>query len=324
MEIIIDLPDISSEERFMIAKDLPYTKPADYFRSAVNVLQRKGYTFTFGFNCKVNGTIPINSGTSSSSALVVSWINFLTRMSDQKVELTAERIAELAYETEVVEFNETGGMMDQYSTAIGKTIFLDPEPNLIIERLNPKFGTFVLGDSFEEKNTQTILAKTKYRVYDVLKIIFEQNPNFTLQKAKIRDLQPILSLLNEADIELLRATLKNRNITLDALELLKNEIFDETKFGRLLNELHAILRDILQVSTQKIETMIAATLEAGAYGAKINGSGGGGCMFAYAPENPEKVADAIESVGGKSYIITIDEGTTTGEILPYVSEGSFL
>ncbi len=35
-------------------------------------------------------------------------------------------------------------------------------------------------------------------------------------------------------------------------------------------------------------------LDAGAYGAKINGSGGGGCMFAYAPASPEKVKAAIE------------------------------
>jgi galactokinase len=44
-------------------------------------------------------------------------------------------------------------------------------------------------------------------------------------------------------------------------------------------------------------------------GAKINGSGGGGCMFAYAPENPEKVVEAIEKEGGKAYIIRVDQGT---------------
>jgi galactokinase len=33
-------------------------------------------------------------------------------------------------------------------------------------------------------------------------------------------------------------------------------------------------------------------------------------MFAYAPKNPEKVVEAIEAVGGKAYIITVDKGTT--------------
>ena len=32
-------------------------------------------------------------------------------------------------------------------------------------------------------------------------------------------------------------------------------------------------------------------------------------MFAYAPEDPESVARAIESVGGKAYIIYADDGT---------------
>jgi galactokinase len=63
------------------------------------------------------------------------------------------------------------------------------------------------------------------------------------------------------------------------------------------------LRDVLKVSTSKIETMLDAALNAGALGGKINGSGGGGCMFAMAPDNPQAVAVAIEKAGGKAYII---------------------
>ena len=31
-------------------------------------------------------------------------------------------------------------------------------------------------------------------------------------------------------------------------------------------------------------------------------------MFVYAPEDPERVAEAIELAGGKAYIVTADEG----------------
>jgi galactokinase len=55
--------------------------------------------------------------------------------------------------------------------------------------------------------------------------------------------------------------------------------------------------------------MMDAASNAGALGGKINGSGGGGCMFAYAPSNPEQVAEAIEKVGGKAYIVQKAEGT---------------
>ena len=64
----------------------------------------------------------------------------------------------------------------------------------------------------------------------------------------------------------------------------------------------------MKISTPKIDRMIDVALTAGALGAKINGSGGGGCMFAYAPEKYEQVSEAIAKVGGKPFIISIDEG----------------
>ncbi|MCH7613800.1 MAG: hypothetical protein IIB45_10635 [Candidatus Marinimicrobia bacterium] len=79
--------------------------------------------------------------------------------------------------------------------------------------------------------------------------------------------------------------------------------------GDLLTEHHSVLRNVLEVSTPKIEAMLIAANSAGALGGKINGSGWGGCMFAYSPNVPEKVAAAIERVGGKAYIIHPDVGT---------------
>jgi galactokinase len=76
----------------------------------------------------------------------------------------------------------------------------------------------------------------------------------------------------------------------------------------MLNAQHAVLRDHLGISTDKIEAMIAAALDAGAFGAKINGSGGGGCMFAYAPDRPDTVAAAIERAGGQPFIVHVGEG----------------
>ena len=94
-----------------------------------------------------------------------------------------------------------------------------------------------------------------------------------------------------------------------AKQLLEQGKLDSEVLGNLLNQHQTNLRDAKKVSTPKINGMIEAALRAGALGAKINGSGGGGCMFAYAPEQPEAVVEAIEQQGGKAYIITIDEGT---------------
>ena len=107
--------------------------------------------------------------------------------------------------------------------------------------------------------------------------------------------------------------LNNRDLTLKGFDLLLNNEKNDKLIGRLLSKEHRILRDALKVSTPKIEKMLKSAIKAGALGGKINGSGGGGCMFAYAPENYKDVAKAIEDVGGKAHIINIDEGTKKHE-----------
>ena len=69
-----------------------------------------------------------------------------TVASDKPFKLNPNQIAEMAYQAEVEEFNESGGMMDQYSTAVGQIIYLKPSPSIKLERLDVSLGTFVLGD----------------------------------------------------------------------------------------------------------------------------------------------------------------------------------
>ncbi|MNG26564.1 mevalonate kinase [compost metagenome] len=56
--------------------------------------------------------------------------------------------------------------------------------------------------------------------------------------------------------------------------------------------------------------MINAALKSGAYGAKIVGSGGGGCIVAIAePKNQEQVVQAILAAGAKeAYAVSVDPG----------------
>ena len=74
----------------------------------------------------------------------------------------------------------------------------------------------------------------------------------------------------------------------------------------LMKEHHEALRDGLGLSTPRLETMNRAALDAGAWGFKVVGSGGGGCGVAWAPScKAATVATAMKDVGGaeKTWII---------------------
>ena len=309
----ITLPDIQSEETFSFSGPLPYVRERDYFRSGVNVLRRHGSTFTKGLECTVRGKIPINTGTSSSSALVVAWINLLAQMSDQAQQLEPALIAKYAHETEVVEFGEPGGMMDHYSTALGGIIFLEFTPVTIAAPLYPTLGSFVLGDSGEPKDTTSILARVKNQVISISKQLAAKHSNFSLMTTNPNEIVRFAKEITAEQSELLRGTLQNRLITYQAKSLLQSATVDHRRIGVLMTDHQHILRDVLRISTPKIDRMIDAACEAGAYGGKINGSGGGGCMFVYAPERAEAAAEAIERAGGKAYIVKTDSGTRTEE-----------
>lgn len=308
LSVDINMPDIKGREFFRIDEDINYTEERDYFKSSFNVVKRHGFTFSKGLKGEVTGTIPINAGTSSSSALIVAWINFLTRMSDQAQVLDSKEIAKYAHEAEVLEFKEPGGMMDHYSTAVGNIIYLESYPVVKLETINADLGAFVLGNSNQPKDTKGILKRVKIGVLEIVEHLKKQDPTFSLHTVNYNDINKYYTYLDEDQAGLLDGTIRNRDILREAKSVLVKEQVDRYKIGVLMNEHHSILSSICKISTEKIDTMIKAALDAGAYGAKINGSGGGGCMFAYAPENTEKVYNAIKKVSD-AYVVNITEGT---------------
>ncbi len=305
--MVLKLPDVGTEVSFDISGPLLYGEERDYFRSCVNVLKKHGHRFSRGYDCVVRSSIPMNAGTSSSSALAVSWIHFLSLVSDYPVSLSQEDIGKLAHEAEVLEFSEPGGMMDHYSTALGGLIFLESHPQIKIGTLNAQLGTFVLGNSREAKDTKGILARVKTEVSEAAVAARKIFPEFSYHRMSLDQLGDFRKRLSQRHFDLLEATLLNRNLTLEARELLLAEKPDHRTIGTMLTD-HQRQLQTLGISTPKIDSMIEAAMKAGALGAKINGSGGGGCMFAYAPENGAAVAEAVGRLG-EAAVITVDDGT---------------
>jgi galactokinase len=306
--IHFDLPDIQISEEFSLDFPLEYTKERDYFKSVLNVLERRGHVFDKGLEIEVRGNIPINSGTSSSSALLVSWVELLNEMF--QLGYSQKEVGEITYEAEVLEFTEPGGMMDQYSTAVGNVIYLASQPEISITTYKQALGTFVLGDSGEPKDTLGILTRVKFGTLRGIEKIKEIAPAFNLSNVTLENCEQYRELLTADEWILLSANISDRDILLEAKKMFEGEaVWDDVHLGALLNAHQENLREHKQISTPKINRMIEAALGAGALGAKINGSGGGGCMFAYAPKNPEAVVSAIEEAGGKAYLIRVDVGT---------------
>jgi mevalonate kinase len=72
-------------------------------------------------------------------------------------------------------------------------------------------------------------------------------------------------------------------------------------FGKLMNMNQLVLEKI-GVSSPELERLIDAAIGAGAFGAKLSGSGGGGIMIALtAHENRAAVAAAITQAGGRAF-----------------------
>lgn len=75
-------------------------------------------------------------------------------------------------------------------------------------------------------------------------------------------------------------------------------IGDPIRVGQAMHEAHSLLA-YLGVSSPALDAVVAAALEAGAYGAKLTGSGLGGCVLAVVPDQEQAgdVAAAMTAVG---------------------------
>jgi len=304
----INLPDIRDAEEFSLEKELKYTKERDYLKSAVNVLKRIGISFSSGWDCLIQGSIPINSGSASSSALVVAWIKFLLETTGEERAKMAEAIAELSFLAEVAEFREPGGKMDHYSSSLGGVVSIHFDDKLKFKRLKNPLKEFVLADSLQKKDTTGMLGYIKNHVLHGVASLRKKRKSFSLKNSLIQEVEDEIEKLSPEVKRLLKGTLLTRDLTAEGEALFERDTFDHVRFGRLLSRQHKVLRDYLHISTPKIEQMIEASLKAGALGAKTNGSGGGGCIFAYAHEKAESVAKALEKLGAKVYIVRVDDG----------------
>ncbi len=305
--VIVNMPDIGESEMINLDAPIFYERPRQYLRSGLKVLRDLGYHLPHGLTVTVRGDIPINAGTASSSAFVIAWLKLLLTICQAHEGNNPETLARLGHKAEVVEFGEPGGMMDHFAASFGGTIFVDTRPPFRAERLPVQLDGFVLGDTLERKETLEVLRQTKEQAIEAFKQIQSNHPDFDIHTTPTETAMAYANKLPEPLRSKAVAHIHNRDLFREAREMLSRGEVKPERLGEMLTEHHSWLR-VLAVSTMKLDALVEAALEAGALGAKLNGSGGGGCMFAYAPGKQMEVAEAIERVGGKAFIVSVSNG----------------
>jgi len=214
-----------------------------------------------GVNVKINSDIPVSAGLGSSAAVATSTIVAMSNLLG--TELSRDEIFRMAYESERLVHGTPSGIDPAISTYGGALQF---QRGKDFVPLNVQANVpLVIGNTNIVRSTGELVA--------IVRHIREQYTSI---------IDPIITA--------------GGKITVDAVEALRRG--DLPTLGELMNINHALLCAV-SVSHEALERLVYAARKSGAYGAKLTGGGGGGCMIALTEENRMKrIMKAIEQTGG--------------------------
>ncbi len=222
-----------------------------------------------GFEAIVDSKIPVGSGLSSSAALSVGLCKALNSLFN--LGMNSMEIAELAYLAEHDDLHIMCGRMDQFAITFGGVTFIETGEKPFVVPLSIKFLPVVVGDSQEERKSKKVLNSVKKRLEENDPVIHNA-----------------FSIVHKCVLEGRKALIAG----------------DFKRVGELMNTQQE-QENIIGAATSKLNQLCGVSIEAGAYGAKQMGAGGGGCMVAICPGKQQEVAKAIENAGGKAWIFNI-------------------
>jgi mevalonate kinase len=224
----------------------------------------------------VRATVYVRSQLPSSSGLGSSAAVTVATLSAINEEfgkgLTREDVARQAFEIEKKVQKGRASATDTYVSSFGGVVLIEGAEK---KRLPPMNLPLVVGNSRVSHNTSQMVEMVAREK--------ERNPAIV---------NPILDAIGA--------------VTREGLL----QLHDLRALGILMNTNHALL-DALGVGHPALTRLVLAARSAGAFGAKITGAGGGGCMIALSPNRAKgRVAGAMRSCDAQAFITTLDtEGT---------------
>jgi mevalonate kinase len=248
------------------AKGYAEEKRLQQIESIERMLKTMGLDLKLPLKIWVGGTLPGFSGLGASAASSVAIARAIVE--ELSLKLTNEQVNQIAYEAEKAYAGNPSGIDNTAATYGGlmwfkKNIAGGPDN---VERLRiRKPVEIVIGSTGKVANTKAMVAGVAERK--------KKNP------AKYDQIFKQAENLAHAGRKAL-------------------ESYDLKKVGELVNENHRLLQEI-EVSSRELDLLVDIARKNGAFGAKLTGGGGGGCMVALTPskELQEKVASAIEKEG---------------------------
>ena len=220
----------------------------------------------------VKGSVYVNSQLPSSSGLGSSaavTVATLSAINDEfGKKLTMEEIANMAFAIEKKVQKGRASPTDTSVSTFGGIVLITGTQR---RRLPPQNLPLVVGNTLVSHSTSKMVEK----VADLKK----KNPEIC---------DPILDAIGAVSLCGIR------------------HFSDPHMLGTLMNMNHALL-EALGAGHPSLSRLVLAARAAGAYGAKLTGAGGGGCMVAICPKHlKSRVMGAVEACDAKAFITNLD------------------
>jgi mevalonate kinase len=227
-----------------------------YVNAAVEQARDAANAPDAGFDITVESAIPLGAGLGSSAAVTVAGIDAATR--ELGVDLSTEEVADCAYRAELDVQEGQASRADTFCSATGGAVRVEGDDCRPIEAPNLPF---VVGFDGGAGDTGALVAS-------------------------VRALKEEYGFAADAVRAIGDVVRRGEQVLADG---------DLAELGRLMNFNHGLL-EALGVSSRSLDGMVWAARDAGAYGAKLTGAGGGGCIVAL--DDTEETETALRFTPG--------------------------
>ena len=260
------------------ADDSPLSEWGHYPAGVMWALQGEKLS-TPGMNAVFASDVPRGSGLSSSASVEMAFALAWQTLGGWT--LPAMKRALLGQKAENQYVGVNSGIMDQFASACGvenKLLLLDCRSLEWKTIPLPEEVSIVIADtSVRRKLTSGEYNKRRFACEEAVRLLKQDLPHIrSLRDVSIEELNHFANKLPEEVYKRARHVVNEIERSSQAETLL--EAGNVQRFGELMNECHASLRDFYEVSSPELNAMvnIAQALE-GCYGARLTGAGFGGC-----------------------------------------------